>query len=100
MPIQSGCRLDLLTHVLLLNGLFAAYSHSIDMAFWTLSTEWQFYVAFPFLWFSSRRWSPVAVAASGLVVSWGFALAVKVSGERNVSRGPLCSAPGACGRRG
>jgi peptidoglycan/LPS O-acetylase OafA/YrhL len=59
---------NLATHATFTFGFLPAFSRSIDGAFWSLSTEWQFYVLLPVLIVVARRWSVPAVVAVTAVV--------------------------------
>lgn len=63
--------LNLLAHVLLLHNLYPQWSFSINMALWSVATEWQIYFLFPLIllpiW---RRFGN----ASALVVGFGLGL--------------------------
>ncbi len=56
----------ILTHLLLLHNLSFAWGHKINLALWSVATEWQIYFVLPFVllpvW---RRLGPWAMAAAG-----------------------------------
>jgi exopolysaccharide production protein ExoZ len=73
-PLSSDWGADLAAHVVILHGLVRSWTDTVDGAFWSLSAEWQFYLAFPFLAsmgrrFGARRLMFLAVAVS---VVWWF----------------------------
>jgi peptidoglycan/LPS O-acetylase OafA/YrhL len=59
---------DVAGHLTFTHGFSQTYDRAIDSAFWTLSTEWQFYVLLPLLVFVARRWSVAAVVAGAAFV--------------------------------
>lgn len=68
---------DVAAHATFAHGFFNQYAHSIDGAFWSLSTEWQFYIVLPPLVLLARAqgiWSAVLATA---VVSVASLAAVK-----------------------
>jgi peptidoglycan/LPS O-acetylase OafA/YrhL len=69
---------SIVSHALLIHDLFPAWSLDINAVFWTLAVEWQFYLIFPLLVWSFRRWGPpttliVVIAATLLYRTWIFA---------------------------
>lgn len=60
---------NILTHVTFTHGFFQVYVTSIDGAFWSLATEWQFYVLLPLLVPLARRFGLPAAAALAAAVS-------------------------------
>lgn len=65
-PTSSGSFAgNIATHLTFTHGLFPSYDRSIDGAFWSLSTEWQFYLLLPgLLWLVHRFSLRVAISVT------------------------------------
>jgi peptidoglycan/LPS O-acetylase OafA/YrhL len=74
-------RTSIISHVLLLQNLFA--TGSINYVFWSIAVEWQIYFLFPLLLAGWRRFGPW-VMTSGVLVA-GYVLRV-VFGETRLAR--------------
>lgn len=66
-PTSPDLAGNLLTHATFTHGLFPAFDRSIDGAYWSLATEWEFYLLLPLLVPIARRlglgWMLAATAA-------------------------------------
>jgi peptidoglycan/LPS O-acetylase OafA/YrhL len=67
---------DVGAHVALAHGLVAGDGHSIDGAFWSLSTEWQFYILLPLILVCVRAFGVVQTLTVAAVSSVAFAFVV------------------------
>jgi peptidoglycan/LPS O-acetylase OafA/YrhL len=65
-PTAGG---DILTHLLLIHNLFPRWMGSINGAWWTLALEGQFYLIFPLLVASFRRWGVWRTLLTALTIS-------------------------------
>ena len=79
------------THVLFIHGFWPDTIDSINTAFWSLSLEFQFYLALPLLFVMAGRFGPAAVLATAAVVSlaWRGTLAALWPGHAYLINGFL-----------
>lgn len=72
---DSGCLFsctDLLAHVFFLHGLHPAYFLSLNGALWSMATEVQFYLLFPFMLLLYRRYTPLSTTLSIILFTLAF----------------------------
>jgi peptidoglycan/LPS O-acetylase OafA/YrhL len=80
---------NLATHLTFTHGFFQEYDRGIDGAFWSLATEWQFYVLLPLLVLVARHWGAVAALCTTVAVPVGYIVVSRIVSPGFITETPV-----------
>jgi len=63
-------RSSVLSHLLLVQDIFAGTSHRINYCLWSISVEWRIYFLFPFMVFCWNRYGPLKTVIAANLISF------------------------------